>query len=332
MHELGPASIMWCRQIIHFGERQWNSFPRTTYNCDKLWATGSLLPIPNGQTISNWDWFLSANREFLYFRLDPITWHRFLRQPHTHRGYHEEFLEMQVPPIGDLSRATVCSRDGRIHLLSYVPRAAGQPPVDNKQHRVGNREIRKPQLPWTMSTLRTSPSIEGLLLALRNGTGCAVSDGSFYPNEKVGAAAWIIITSDGTECGEQSYYSSIQSRRRGERWAIRLIHRCWKIVHLIWMHRNAALHESEAHHNNRGATHLPLVITSEHSRGLDSLHRVYAPYFRIPLVDLLNRQISYQKQWFLLIRTARETVDHTFTVAFIGNPSFRRWIGLLPRH
>jgi len=96
----------------------------------------------------------------------------------------------------------------------------------------------------------------------------------------------------------QTYDSSIQSRRRGQRWAIRLIHRCWKILHLIWMHRNAALHESEAHHNNKGATQLPSVITSEHSHGLDSLYRVYAPYFRIPLADLLNRQISYQKQWF----------------------------------
>ena len=107
---------------------------------------------------------------------------------------------MQLPPIGDLSRATVCSRDGRINLLSYVPRAAGQPPVDNIQHRVGNREIRKPQLPWTMSTLRTSPLIGGLLLNLQNRTSCAVSDGSFCPNEKVGEAAWIIITPDGTEC------------------------------------------------------------------------------------------------------------------------------------
>ena len=99
---------------------------------------------------------------------------------------------------------------------------------------------------------------------------------------------------------QHTYYCSIQSRRRGERGAIRLVHRCWKILHLIWMHRNAALHESEAHHNNRGATHLPSVITSEHSRGLVFLHRVYAPYFLIPLADLLNRQISYQKQWFLL--------------------------------
>ena len=98
------------------------------------------------------------------------------------------------------------------------------------------------------------------------------------------------------------------------------------------MHRNAALRESEAHHINRGATHLPSVITSEHSRGLDSLRRMCAPYFRIPLADLLNRQISYQKQWFLLIRTGREAVDPTFTEDVIGHPAFRRWIGLLPRH
>ena len=74
------------------------------------------------------------------------------------------------------------------NLLSSVQRAAANPTADNIQHFVGNRVIRKPQLPWTMSTLRTSPSIEGLLLALRDGAGCAVSDGSYYPNEKVGAA------------------------------------------------------------------------------------------------------------------------------------------------
>jgi hypothetical protein len=54
--------------------------------------------------------------------------------------------------------------------------------------------------------------------------------------------------------------------------------------------------------------------------------------YRISLADLLNFQISYQKQWFLLIRTGREAVDPTFTEDVIGNPAFRRWIGLLPRH
>jgi len=98
------------------------------------------------------------------------------------------------------------------------------------------------------------------------------------------------------------------------------------------MHQKEGLHESDSHHANRGAAHLPSVITSEYSRGLGSLHRVYAPYFPIPLADLLTRQISYQKQWFLLIRTGREADDPTFTDDVIGNPAFRRWIGLLPRH
>ena len=51
------------------------------------------------------------------------------------------------------------------------------------------------------------------------------------------------------------------SRRCGERWAIRLIHRCWKILHVVWMYRNATLRDN----NSRGATNLPSVITSEHS-------------------------------------------------------------------
>ena len=82
---------------------------------------GNWIIASDTEWIDNWDWFLSDNREFLYFRLDSRTWHRFLRQPHTHRGYHEDFLEMQAPPMGDLSRATVCSRDGRLHLRSYGP-------------------------------------------------------------------------------------------------------------------------------------------------------------------------------------------------------------------
>jgi hypothetical protein len=150
---------------------------------------GNWIIQSDSEWIDNWVWFLSADREFLYFRLGFKDLAPIFK---TCKSIQFE--------IGDLCRATVCSRDGGIHLLSSVHRAAINPPADNNiQHLVGNRVIRKPQLPWTMSTLRTSPSIEGLLLALRDGAGCAVSDGSYYPNEKVGATAWIIITPDGTE-------------------------------------------------------------------------------------------------------------------------------------
>ena len=121
---------------------------------------GNWIIASDTEWIDNRDWFLSGTSEFLYFRLNSRTWHRFLCQPNTHRGYHEDLLEMQAPPIRDLRRATVWPRNGRIHLLSYSPRSTGQLPVDNIQHRVGNRVIRIPQLPWTMSTLRTSPTVD----------------------------------------------------------------------------------------------------------------------------------------------------------------------------
>ena len=135
--------------------------------------------------------------------------------------------------------------------------------------------------PWFEDHFGTEPAIRSAVPLIRQAASLQSQEIGWY------AFLCSFIVEPLVTC-QQAYYSSIQSRRRGERWAIRLIHRCWKILHLIWMHRNAALHESEAHHNNRGATHLPLVITLEHSRGLDTLHRVCAPYFRIPLADLLT--------------------------------------------
>eukprot|EP00979_Chaetoceros_neogracilis_P010571 scaffold2501_cov164-Chaetoceros_neogracile.AAC.1 len=50
-----------------------------------------------------------------------------------------------------------------------------------------------------MSHLTSSPSISDLLQAIRDGTALAVSDGSFYPLTRIGAAAWIITTPDQKE-------------------------------------------------------------------------------------------------------------------------------------
>ena len=168
-------------------------------NLQLLQPLGDWIIKSDSEWTDNWDWFLSEDREFLYFRLDASTWHRFLRLPHAHRGYHEEFLVMHDHPIGFLYRATVCSRENGIHLLSAGHRMAPTLPAEDIQQLVGDRAIRKSKLPWTMSILRSSPSIEDLLSSIRDGTGCAVSDGSYYPNEKVGAAAWIIRTLDGNE-------------------------------------------------------------------------------------------------------------------------------------
>ena len=58
-----------------------------------------------------------------------------------------------------------------------------------------------PQLPlaWTMAHLNSSPTITNLLQSIQDGTALAVSDGSFYPLSRIGAAAWIITTPDQSE-------------------------------------------------------------------------------------------------------------------------------------
>ena len=94
---------------------------------------------------------------------------------------------------------------------------------------------------------------------------------------------------------------------------------------------NAALHESEAIDRVHGIDLLDTAITSEFHRGLTDLPTVYAPYFIHSLPLLLSKPSRYKKQWFLIIRSARESStsylppDHFSTTA-----SLRKWIGLTP--
>jgi hypothetical protein len=59
------------------------------HNLQLLEPLGNWIIASDTEWIDNWDWFLPGTSEFLYFRLNSRTWHWFLRQPHTHQGYHE---------------------------------------------------------------------------------------------------------------------------------------------------------------------------------------------------------------------------------------------------
>jgi len=64
---------------------------------------------------------------------------------------------------------------------------------------IGQFSIPKPTLAWTMAHLDSSTTITNLIQSIRDGTALAVSDGSFYPLSRIGAAAWIISTPDQSE-------------------------------------------------------------------------------------------------------------------------------------
>ena len=112
----------------------------------------------------------------------------------------------------------------------------------------------------------------------------------------------------------------------------RLILKCWNIIYQLWMHRNAALHDTEAIDQLSGADKLQVAIMTEHTIGRSSLHPVYNQYFtNHSLQSLLLKPILFQKQWFRVIRTGREAVRPHTVDEFTTNTALRRWIGLPPK-
>ena len=131
---------------------------------------------------------------------------------------------------------------------------------------------------------------------------------------------------------QQQHYTSIGSRKLGIRWGINLTIKLWQMIQKMWIHRNNVLHETEAIDLISGKEHLIEAVFLEHLQGLDHLPTVYAPYFVITLDDLLKKPITRLKEWFLVIRSGRESNGtNQYTDIFTKDKSLRTWVGLTPR-
>jgi hypothetical protein len=129
---------------------------------------------------------------------------------------------------------------------------------------------------------------------------------------------------------QNSYYSTIQSRKKGSTWATRLIVKCWNIVYHLWTHRNSVLHESQVLASLSGLDALRASISAEYAVGRSSLHPVYTRYFTTTLETILLRPPDQLKLWFLLIRSGREALHIRTPDTFSTNATLRNWIGLPP--
>ena len=130
---------------------------------------------------------------------------------------------------------------------------------------------------------------------------------------------------------QQQHYTEMKSRKLGTRWGSNITTKFWKIIQQIWIHRNNILHETTAINHLSGMEHLVEAVSLEHNRGLHNLPYVYAPYFLSTLPTLLNKTPKSVKQWFLVIRSGRESVDlQSYSDIFATDPSLRDWIGLSP--
>ena len=128
---------------------------------------------------------------------------------------------------------------------------------------------------------------------------------------------------------QQSHYSDMGSRKSGSRWASTLIKKLWNITLQLWLHRNEALHKTDAINLLSGLVPLKKTIAAEYNLGPKDLPGVYSTYFHIPLQILLTKHAGYLKKWFLVIRSARETCSIATTLdEFSSNGPLRAWVGL----
>ena len=72
-----------------------------------LTPLGDWLVETDQEWLSAWDWFLSVDREFLYFRDSDTEWYRYERRGRSHRAYLHESTRLPAAPIDELVRATV---------------------------------------------------------------------------------------------------------------------------------------------------------------------------------------------------------------------------------
>ena len=69
----------------------------------------------------------------------------------------------------------------------------------------------------------------------------------------------------------------------------------------------------------------------EFERGIDGIDKLYHPYhLDISLDDLLKESIDFKRNWFAIIRQARENAGFSYSDQFASNAQLRSWAGLSP--
>ena len=118
--------------------------------------------------------------------------------------------------------------------------------------------------------------------------------------------------------------------KSGTRWGVQLVAKLWNIIYQLWMHRNNCLRVTEMINTLSSKDILKTAIIHEYALGIKYLPSVYKSYFP-SLSKNLKKSTKHQKQWFVAIRSGRESClifSHYDT--FSTDPALRSWVGLSP--
>ena len=127
---------------------------------------------------------------------------------------------------------------------------------------------------------------------------------------------------------QSSYYLTQGSRRSGDRWAVELSKRLWKLIFAMWDHRNRALFETERAEEMSGLAPLKVAISRELDIGPRGLDQSFRPYFTITSETFSKMNSLSLRRWFALIRQAREDSGYLYQDEFKRSQALRDWVGL----
>lgn len=153
---------------------------------------------------TNWDCFVNEDEDTLYITQQGSQgWHRHIAQPGRARRYKRfylEYLAFRELPMAPatLLRATIVRKRDYIEVIAIAQRPRewqriGIPTdVWTPFQATKERIIHKIEDILQPIYLATSDHLDTLFRDFSNGQVVAVSDGSFFPNTKRAAAAWVI--------------------------------------------------------------------------------------------------------------------------------------------
>jgi hypothetical protein len=163
-----------------------------------LTPLGDWLVETDLEWLSEWDWFLSVDRDLLYFRDSDTEWYRYERRGRSHRAYLHESTLLPAAPLTELVRTTVTWDAYSIIVESRSrPRTYRTPPPNSIT--MAGKTLLAPSIPWITDHFATSPSIDALLQDIVDGKAVAVCDGSYFEQYATAAAAWTLSSADGIE-------------------------------------------------------------------------------------------------------------------------------------
>ena len=161
-------------------------------------------------------------------------------------------------------------------------------------------------------------------------TGCPVTKETILAQQRIGWKAFLEgFLAVNWANQQQSYYSTLGSRRTGQRWAIGLSKKIWNLIHTLWNKRNLILHAHNKSESMNGSSHIKLACLIELDLGPAGLSTPYNSYFNYSAEDMISKKSSFHRHWLSIIRKAREASGHTYHDFISSDPAIRKWIGLL---